>query len=168
MKHGWRLQGILWVAIALTPVAARADQCDVKAAELTSAIPGVTAVRQHNNLVADAIHLTTSAVSEASIDCPTETGFPIDLFVSWNGAYPPGSFFDFAGRAGHIVVGATEQDIRDGAKLCQQRALGGRGETQQFAHGSAYIECQAFSRDGGGTSISIWARKDAPQGADVR
>jgi hypothetical protein len=166
---------ILWAAafmsaIALALLSARADQCDVAAAKLTEAIQGVTAARQNDSGgAADAVNLTTSAASEASVDCPTETGFPIDLFVAWDGAFPPGSFYDFAGRAGHIVAGAAEKDIRDGAKLCQQTALRGlNGETVQFIHGSAYFECQAFGRDDGGTAISIYARRDAPRGAEVK
>jgi hypothetical protein len=161
---------VLMLAIALTPFAAHADECDVKAAELTAAISGVTAARQKDSGgVADAIDLITEAASEASVDCPTDMGFPIDMFVAWHGAFPPGSFFDFAAHAGHIVVGAAEADIWDGAKLCQQTALrGAEGDSVHLIHGSAYFECEASNRDGGGTAISIYARKDAPNGVEVK
>lgn len=139
-----------------------ADECDMKVAEIVSSEVGVSATRNTPPQI-DLAKIESPFTSEASIDCPTDTGFPIDLFVNWDGAYPPKSFYDFAGRVGHVVVGAPEADIRDGAMLCQRKALGSEDETAHLMHGGAYFECQAFSRDGGGTAISIYNRKDVPR-----
>jgi hypothetical protein len=102
-------------------------------------------------------------VNEASVDCPTTTGFPADLYVNWNGAFPPASFYKFAGRAAHIVVGVSEKAAQVGAMKCQQAALRADDEMDQLIFGDAYFECQAFSRDGGGTAITIYSASAAPQ-----
>jgi hypothetical protein len=159
-------RSVVMFAIALIPFAACGDQCAVSAAKLAKLIPGVTVLRSHHGDVVDSINLTTSAASEVSIDCPA-SGSPIDLYVVWSGAFPPGSFYDFVARAAHVVIGAADKDVQGGAELCQQAALMS-GVPVHLNRGDAYIECQADSHDDGDTVISVYARKDAPGGADVR
>jgi hypothetical protein len=141
----------------------QADECDARVAALVSSGIGVTADNSRRNSINNAIEITSKYVNEASVECPTNTGFPIDLYVNWNGAFPPASFYKFAGRAAHIVVGVSEKAARVGAMKCQQAALRADNELAQTTFGDAYFECQAFSRDDGGTAISIYPASAVPQ-----
>jgi hypothetical protein len=108
----------------------------------------------------NSIEIASKYANEASVECPfsTRSGvpIPIDLYVNWDGAFPPASFYEFAGRAAHIVVGVSEQAARMGAMRCEQKALRAAHEMAQLVFRDAYFECQAFSRDGGGTAITIY------------
>jgi len=137
---------------------ARADGCDAIAAALAASEPGLVVTGRQNNYIT----IDDRFASEVSMACPTSEGFPIDLTVNWSGAFPPASFYSFAGRAGHVVVEAQEREISEGSKRCAQTALRSKEETATLTFGRAYFECTAFSRDGGATSISIYRSVDAP------
>lgn len=144
-------------------IGARADECDARVAALIASENGVTASSSRRNSINNAIEIMSKYVNESSVDCPTNTSFPIDLYVNWNGAFPPASFYKFAGRAAHIVVGVSEKAARVGAMKCQQAALRANDEMAQMTFGDAYFECQAFSHDGGGTAITIYSASAVPQ-----
>jgi len=46
--------------------------------------------------------------------------------------------------------------IREGAQRCQQAALRSKTELADLVYGGIKFECQAFARDGGGTTITIY------------
>jgi hypothetical protein len=154
-----RLGILVAAALASFSTASRADQCDVIAANLAASEAGIQAVGARSEI--GGITFSDPFASEVSIDCPTSYGAPIDLDVNWHDAYPPASFYAFAGRAGHIVTGATVRDAAEGTRRCVQMALGASDEHGQLTFGTAYFECQAFSRDGGGADIAIFNAKNA-------
>jgi hypothetical protein len=137
---------------------AHADDCDAIAAALAASEAGAVVTGRENNYIT----INDRFAAEVSIACPTPEGFPIDLTVNWKGAFPPATFYAFAGRAGHIVVGAPEKEVSEGARRCAQAALRSKDETASLTFGLAYFECTAFSRDGGATDISIYRASDAP------
>src|ERR1700690_4369566 len=140
------------------PNTARADDCDAIAAALVASEVGAVVTGRQNNYIS----INDRFAAEVSIGCPTSDGFPIDLTLNWKGAFPPASFYAFAGRAGHIVIGAPEKDVSEGARRCAQAALRSKDETASLTLGLAYFECTAFSRDSGATDISIYRASDAP------
>lgn len=129
-----------------------ADECDLAGAAL-AAVPGVSGGERTRNHIVKFHHW---AVSEMSIGCAMERSLPMELFLAWDGAYPPNDFYVLAGKAGHAVIGGAASAISTGAQRCQKKALGSKDELAQTAEGGVGFECQAFSRDGGGTTISIY------------
>lgn len=108
---------------------ARANGCDAIAAAVAARIKGVTAVRPHNMFLGTRIDppevdLRAPGISDGAVLCAIAPGDRVKLDASFNGAYPPKSFFDFVAAAGAIVVvGATPAAIRHNAEACAQAAL---------------------------------------------
>ena len=136
---------------ALAPAAARADECDQLAAAVVagtgaSADPrGMYTIKMHH-----------PGVESLSVDCPMATADTTSFSVSWDGAYPPNKFYDLVGTAGNIVMGAPVKNVASSARKCQRRALGSKDEMAEVNENELHVECQAFSRGGGGTAISIY------------
>ncbi len=77
--------------------------------------------------------------------------------ITWDGADPSGEFFAMVGQLGQSVTGAKPAEVIQAAKICRQQALRDGGEISQVEQPGMAIECQAFARDGGTTSITVYA-----------
>jgi hypothetical protein len=136
-------------------VSARADECDDKAAEIVAS-EGAVVVGSRTEQ--GGITLKHPLATEVAVECPVGGGIPMDLYLNWDGATPPQSFYEFAGRAGSIVTGAPSPLVRDGARRCQQAALNSHTEFAELKVGAISFECQAFAHGGGGTAITIYRK----------
>ena len=82
----------------------------------------------------------------------------IGVYVRWDAAEPPASFFDLAAKAGVAATGELISTLGMAIRNCHRAALQGRTEFAATETPMAKIECQAFTREGGGTSVSIWVK----------
>jgi len=134
--------------------AALADECEAIVADLVAREGAIAEQRTP----AGQIPLKHPLASEVVVECPTAPGAPIDLYLNWDGAFPPRTFYEFAGRAGQIVTAAQAGVVKQGAMKCQRAALRSRNEMANTTVGGIAFECQAFTRDGGGTAITIYRK----------
>ena len=93
-------------------------------------------------------------VSEMSLDCSSHslTG----VFLGWEGAFPPNDWFAVAAKAGKAATGVEIKKLHSAIRTCHRAALKNKSELSELEIPNARIECQAFTRDGGGVSMSIW------------
>jgi hypothetical protein len=70
--------------------------------------------------------------------------------------FPPNEWFRLLAKAGKAVTGADLKKLESASRQCHRSALQDRTELAYIEIPSAKIECQAFTRDGGGVNISIW------------
>lgn len=100
------------------------------------------------------VPLTDVPSSEASYGCPFGPKEAPDLFVAWdNQARPPATTAAFIAKAGEYLTGATNAELRTELAACVTEALKpDSGEMADREFRGVKIECQAFTRDGGGGS----------------
>ncbi|MDF3935339.1 hypothetical protein [Pseudomonas citronellolis] len=91
---------------------------------------------------------------QASIGCDRDQP---NVQITWDGANPDGEFFALVGRLGHTVTGQKPAQVIQAAKTCRKQALQDGGEISQVEQPGMAIECQAFARDGGSTTITVYA-----------
>lgn len=89
-----------------------------------------------------------------SLSCAT--GAP-NIAISWDGPTPDQAFYDLVGRTGSLVSKSPAADIVKASKQCRQQALKDDSEIATVEQKGLAIECQAFARDGGGTTITVFA-----------
>jgi hypothetical protein len=82
----------------------------------------------------------------------------IGVFVRWDSAEPPAAFFDLATKAGVATTGELMSTLGMAIRNCHRAALQGRTEFAANETPMSKIECQAFTRQGGGTSVSVWVK----------
>ena len=126
------------------------DACDLMVAKL-AADHGVQFERRTEGGL---IHLKHPLARSLSIDC-SRSYRPVNLFVSWNGAFPTADFYTFVGRIGAVVVGKPAAAIEAGSKRCQRAALKDKDEQSEIRTGGLEFDCQAFTRDGGSSAFTI-------------
>ncbi|AZD34649.1 hypothetical protein C4K22_1896 [Pseudomonas chlororaphis subsp. aurantiaca] len=80
-----------------------------------------------------------------------------NVAVSWDGSKPDQQFYDLVGRAGILISSRSAADIVKASKQCRQQVIKDRGEIATIELDGLAIECQAFDRDGGGTTITVFA-----------
>lgn len=78
------------------------------------------------------------------------------------GAYMAGPiadqpFYALVGRAGSLISKGAAADIIKAAKQCRKEALQDESEMSTVEQKGLAIECQAFVRDGGSTTITVFA-----------
>jgi hypothetical protein len=78
------------------------------------------------------------------------------IYLSWDGPFPSNSWFHLAAAAGHAVTGKDLPSLNKAIRDCHRAALKDKSELSGLDVPQAKIECQAFTRDGGGTTVSIW------------
>lgn len=138
--------------VALLTGPTTADECDALAAEV---IARTGAAFDRRSDLAHMVHLKHPNASALSVQCASGA-YGAGVGSSWDGAYPPRSFYDLIARAGAAVTKAPAEDIRQGAMKCQQAALKSDDELAEMTFKGIRFECQAFSRDGGGTTITLY------------
>jgi hypothetical protein len=82
----------------------------------------------------------------------------IGVYVRWDAAEPPAAFFDLATKAGVATTGELMSTLGMAIRNCHRTALQGRTEFAATETPMSKIECQAFTREGGGTSVSVWVK----------
>jgi hypothetical protein len=100
-----------------------------------------------------------SLAGEISISCavPALSSLPA-VFIGWEkGAIPPKAWVTLAAMAGQIVTNEPAATLQAGIKKCYQDALKNKSEWSSVELPKSKIECQAFTRNGGGISMSISA-----------
>jgi hypothetical protein len=98
------------------------------------------------------------------LSCPSHrlTGISLTWDVS---GFPPNAWFGLLAKAGKAVTGVDLKKLESASRQCHRSALKDKTELADVETPNAKIECQAFTRDGGGVVISVWtndheARKD--------
>jgi hypothetical protein len=82
--------------------------------------------------------------------------------------FPSNAWFGLLAKAGKAVTGVDLKKLESASRQCHHSALKDKTELADIDIPNAKIECQAFTRDGGGVNISIWmndheARKDVEE-----
>lgn len=80
-----------------------------------------------------------------------------NIAIYWDGPAPDQSFYDLIGRAGSLVSARSAAEIVKASKNCRKNALRDGNEIATVEQEGLVIECQAFTRDGGGTIITVFA-----------
>jgi hypothetical protein len=79
------------------------------------------------------------------------------ISLTWDkSGFPPNEWFALLAKAGKAVTGANLKKLESTSHQCHRSALKDRTELANIEIPNAKIECQAFTRDGGGVNISIW------------
>ncbi|MBC2660014.1 hypothetical protein H7A76_31680 [Pseudomonas sp. MSSRFD41] len=79
------------------------------------------------------------------------------LAVTWDGPEPDQQYYDLVGRAGGLLSSHSPAGIVKASKQCRSEALSSGGEIASIEEEGLALECQAFARDGGSTTISVFA-----------
>lgn len=119
---------------------------------------------------ASGIGLQHGAAIEASYGCPFGSHKGANLFVAWNNqTRPPSATADLISKAGEFLTGTTASELKQEVGACVAKAL--KPSSNEFAEvefRGVKIECQAFTRDGGGGNVTIYRRFGAaPQRASL-
>ncbi|ANF87757.1 hypothetical protein A7J50_4403 [Pseudomonas antarctica] len=89
-----------------------------------------------------------------SLSCAVGTP---NVAVTWDGPAPDQAFYDLVGRTGSLVSKRSAADVVKASQQCRQQALKDESEIATVEQKGLAIECQAFARDGGGTTITVFA-----------
>ncbi len=148
--------GLITCAIACRT--AHADECDAVAAEISATIKGVE-VGERVTAPSGAINtiaLKNPAADDIKLSCAARgTRKSNEILATWHTAYPPPAYFDFLAEAASIVASKPSTMMRRGALACQKQALTTDVENADIGFAGVHIKCTIFTRNGGGTTISI-------------
>ncbi|WP_143099384.1 hypothetical protein [Bradyrhizobium sp. cf659] len=76
--------------------------------------------------------------------------------VNWDASgFPPNKWFGLVAKAGNAVTGADVRTLEAAAHRCHRIALRDKTELARAELQGAAVECQAFTRDGGGVVIDV-------------
>lgn len=79
------------------------------------------------------------------------------ISLTWDASgFPPNAWFGLLAKAGKAVTGVELKKLESASRQCHRSALKDKSELAELDIPNAKIECQAFTRDGGGVNISIW------------
>lgn len=79
-----------------------------------------------------------------------------NVAVTWDGPTPDANFYDLVGTAGNLLTQRPASEVVKYSKQCRQEALKDDSEIATIEREGIVIECQAFKRDDGGTTITIF------------
>jgi hypothetical protein len=84
------------------------------------------------------------------------------ISVGWDqSGFPSNAWFTMASKAGKAVTGVDLKKLEAAIRKCHREALKDKTELSEIDIPNAKIECQAFTRDGGGVSMSVWMNDHA-------
>ncbi|MCK1758740.1 hypothetical protein IVA78_27110 [Bradyrhizobium sp. 137] len=76
--------------------------------------------------------------------------------LNWDASgFPPNEWFTLAATAGNAVTGIDPTTLEAAAHRCHRAALKDKNELASVYLHVATVECQAFTRDGGGLVITF-------------
>ncbi|HEX4409953.1 MAG TPA: hypothetical protein VH206_14370 [Xanthobacteraceae bacterium] len=135
--------------------ATRSAQCLVGAKNLAAYVGGGVG-RQTDRIVG----IGAVAATDVSYGCAFGPKDTTNLFVGWDGqAQPPAPTVAFIMKAGEYLTGAMQSELRRETTACVSDALKpDSGELADRQFRGVKIECQAFTRDGGGGDVTIYRR----------
>jgi len=77
--------------------------------------------------------------------------------LTWDASgFPPNGWFGLLVKAGKAVTGVDLKELESASRQCHRSSLKDKTELAHIEIPNAKIECQDFTRGGGGTNISIW------------
>ena len=121
--------------------------------EITARLIQVTNAQfDHFSPSGDNVFLRQPLAGEMVLSCTSHRLTGISLGWDTN-AYPSNGWFAVAADAGRAVTGVPSSTLEPAIRKCHRTALKSKTELDIP---NAKIECQAFTRDGGGVSMSIW------------
>ena len=90
------------------------------------------------------------------------------ISLMWDASgFPPNAWFWLLVKAGKAVTGVDLKELELASRQCHHSALKDKTELADIEIPNAKIECQAFTRDGGGANISIWINdREARKGVE--
>ncbi|MGA3063950.1 MAG: hypothetical protein ABSD90_12115 [Methylocystis sp.] len=132
------------------PRSAESSECKKITARL---IKATGAQFERISPLGDNVFLKHPIDKEMVLSCTTHRLTGISL--NWDGASPSNEWFALAAKAGNAVTGEDLKKLDVGIRECHRSALKGKSEVSDLEVAGAKIECQAFTRDGGGTLMSI-------------
>lgn len=78
------------------------------------------------------------------------------ISLNWDASgFPSNDWFALAATAGNAVTGADRTKLEGAAHRCHRAALKDKSELAGVYLQDAAVECQAFTRDGGGVVITV-------------
>jgi hypothetical protein len=104
--------------------------------------------------LADNVFLRQAIAGEIVLSCTSHRLTGVSL--SWENAYPSNNWFAIAADAGRAVSGVDSKSLELAIRKCHRTALKDKSELFDLEINNARIECQAFTRDGGGVTVSVW------------
>ncbi len=150
------LANIIISLLVFAPRLAYADECDAITGQMIASVTGVRLEkRQPVEGATDIVYLNHVDASLIAIYCP-QAGVPWPVLnVDWAKSLPPPAYFNLVGRLGSVMTGLSAKAITKGARKCQKLALASNDELGDLEVGGITYECQAFTRDGGATAMTI-------------
>ena len=107
----------------------------------------------------DIVYLKHPQAKALSVFCPAPPMMSPALSSDWLQGLPPPSYFQLIGKLGSMLTGASVDVISAGAIECQKRALANKeAEDGVLEANGIRIECQVFTRAGGGTALILSRR----------
>jgi hypothetical protein len=77
--------------------------------------------------------------------------------LNWDDSgFPPNAWLKLLALAGKAVSGVDVRTLEAASHKCHRATLKEKSELADLDTPNAKIECQAFTRDGGGVDIGIW------------
>lgn len=102
-----------------------------------------------------AIRLRHPGTGEITLSCTTHRLTRVTL--GWRASgLPPNDWFGLAAKTGAALTGVGIDVLNTAIHQCHRAALRHQSETAELDIPNAFIECQAFTRDGGGVLVSVW------------
>jgi hypothetical protein len=141
-------------ALVATLVSASADNGahSAKCKEITARLVESTGTAvDHYSPSADNVFFTKP---DMHLSC---MGSLIGVSLNWDiNGFPPNAWFELLAIAGKAVTDVDVQLLMAASRSCHRDALRASSKLADVEISRAKIECQAFTRDGGGVDISIW------------
>jgi hypothetical protein len=137
------------------------EKCNAFGAQVADAANGVLKPGAGELLLGGAILLASPLIAprfSMSYNCGVGLFSDKELSVStnWDGSTPPSEFWVAIGLGGAKATGDNASFVTDAAKKCVNAAISHPEEEMEEANnGKTRVECQAFTRDGGGYSVNI-------------
>lgn len=106
---------------------------------------------------AEHVFLKHPAAGSFVVDCEDEA--PYGVFASWPSAYPQNSFYTLVALTASIKTGDSPATIERAARKCHDAALRDpSSEKATVMNKLTQVDCQAFTRDGGSTDVTVTKR----------
>jgi hypothetical protein len=135
-------------------------KCHDIAGRVAGAISGTVTSQTMSVVGIDAPNQFPPRMFEAKLMCPSigDLFHPkrVGISLFWNSASPPPRFWDLAGTTGEVITRESAAVVSETARKCVSQVLGDGGEISWIDAGNVRVECQAFARDGGANTITIY------------
>jgi hypothetical protein len=105
--------------------------------------------------------LASSQMSELSLDCGVPGPTLFAALLPSSVLFLPRSFSNSRQDLAQLSWG-SENDVEDAMRKCQRSALQDPGELSEASRSGFKVECQAYARNGGGATFTIYASVSRP------